>query len=550
MKIKEHDTQLSYDINSYNIKLNNEKNTNLLKSYGLYSLTRLLKSPLKVHLNFKSNKKESNSYHAIIDSTGIKKLESLLSSSEYCAIDTEADDKDPHHATLFGVSFSVKKGEAYFVPLLENDLKDINQEDVVSFLKRVVKMQIKFIGHNIKYDYLLLRRNGINIQNVYFDTMLAAYECYGDWIFFNLKYLSHKLLGKDIKSYKEIVDREETFLELPFKKIVQHACEDADMTFRLYHVLRGELERKGLTSQYFEDTIPLLIKLGGFEFNGIPCNLKKLEKMRRSMLTQLLNLKQNIFDNVGKTFDIDSSKELAVIINDTLKLQEFVRNKKITLSILEQLSINRHVPRLLVRYKRLQRQIKTIDSIAKNIKNKKIHPIFNQIKPPHGQFSSSKPNIFNKDVISNIEICFGKEVKAFFKDHKKSLNILEDLTEDSTLRKDRANKNKRNQFMANHPLMKELDYDELLLKIIIGTHDSFLSKRFMVDKTTISTIIYDLKIRYSSLFQWIEKFQKETSIRGFASFNSKRKYLDGLKSSNIAKRKKALNDVVRWLVQY
>ncbi len=76
--------------------------------------------------------------------------------------------------------------------------------------------------------------------------MLAAYECFGDWTFFNLKYLSYKLLGKEIKSYKEIVDKGKTFFDLPFKKIVNHACEDADITLQVYHSLYKELEKRGI----------------------------------------------------------------------------------------------------------------------------------------------------------------------------------------------------------------------------------------------------------------------------------------------------------------
>jgi len=393
MRIKENNTPLSYNIDNYTIKLNNEKNINLLQSHGFYSLTRLLKSPPKVHLTLNADKKESGSYHAIFDSKGIKVLEKLLLSSEFCAIDTEADDKDPHHATLFGVSFSVKKGEAFFVSLIEDDLKDITRKDVVSFLKRIFINPIKFIGQNIKYDYLLLRKNGIKIKNIHFDTMLAAHECFGDWTFFNLKYLSYKLLGKEIKSYKEIVGKEQTFLELPFKKMVNHACEDADMTLQLYHVLYEELEKKEVSEQYFNDTLPMAGKLGDLEFNGVSANINKFEKIRKRILNKSLDIRRNIYEKIGKEFDIDSQKDLVVILNDSLGLKKFVGSSKITLSVLEQLAINNPVPRLIVQYKRLQKKIRTIDSTAKTVKDKKIRPIFNQIKSLYGQPSSKSPNL-------------------------------------------------------------------------------------------------------------------------------------------------------------
>jgi DNA polymerase-1 len=327
MKIKVNGTSPAYNIDTFAIHLKNKKNKNLLNSYGFHSLTRLLKSPSKFNINLKTiGKKDKSSYIAIVDAKGLKELEKILESSEFCSIDTEADDKDPHNAIIFGVSFSIKKGEAFFVPLIEDDLGDIKQKDVISFLKRISKKPIKFIGHNFKYDYLLLRKNGIKIKNIYFDTMLAAYECFGDWTFFNLKYLSNKLLGKEIKSYKEIVDKGKTFFDLPFKKIVNHACEDADITLQVYHSLYKELEKRGIIDQYFCDTLPMVKKLGDMEFNGVSVSFEKLVVFRKRILNRSLELKKNIFNKIGKEFDIDSQSDLSAIINDTLNLQEFVRS--------------------------------------------------------------------------------------------------------------------------------------------------------------------------------------------------------------------------------
>ena len=244
----------------------------------------------------------------MLDSQGLTTLEALISSSKLCAIDTETDDKDPHQATLFGVSFSVKKGEAFFVPLIENDLKGISPEDVISSLKRIAEAT-DFIGHNIKYDYLVLRKHGIKIGSIHFDTMLAAYECYGDWDFFNLKYLTERLIRKTIKSYKDIVKKEQTFLDLPFKELVRHGCEDADVTLRLYEILKAELKKRGITEQYYNVTLSLAEKLGETEYRGIPVNSDRLNKestpsgggffihlqLYRNLLILANNLNQSIY---------------------------------------------------------------------------------------------------------------------------------------------------------------------------------------------------------------------------------------------------------------
>ncbi len=549
-KARETHLSLSFKPTDLSWNLGNERDASLLKSYGFHSLIRLLKRPIQVHLAPDKALKESTPYNAVVDSKRLKELEALISSSKLCAIDCESDDKNPHQATLFGTAFSVKKGEAFYVSLIESDLMGITPKDVIACLKRICSKATQFIGHNVKYDYLLLRRNGIKIKSIHFDTMLAAYDCYGDWNFFNLKYSSERLLGKMIKSYKDIVRKDQTFLDLPFREIVRHACEDAEVTLGLYHILIKELERKGITEQYFNRTLTQVRILGNLEYNGISLNSDKLKNIRGSLLDEALNIKQNIWDKIGKSFDLDSQKEVSVVLNDTLDLREYLGSKSVTLSALEQLAINRPIVRLIVEYKRKRKQLKTIDSIVKTIREGKIYPTFNQLKSTYGQLTSKNPNLFETEGIPNLKSCFSITIRGYFKDSKRSLDVLENLSEDVNLRRDRVGRSKRNKFIETHPLMKDLDHDDLLLSIVIGYSDVKLSRRFMVDHLTISTIRLDLTERYASLFRWLDEFRKNTAKQGYIKLNNEFKYLDGLKSSNIEKRQKALEFVVRWLIQY
>ena len=148
---------------------------------------------------------------------GYKQLESIVRESKLCSINTESDEKDPRKATLLGISFSVKEGEPYFVPLIETELKGLTRNDVLKAVRRIFNSEVDFIGHNIKYDCLLLRRSDVTIKRVHFDTMLAAYDCHCDWPFFNLPYVCKRYLGKDIKSYSDLVSDGSTFLDLPLR---------------------------------------------------------------------------------------------------------------------------------------------------------------------------------------------------------------------------------------------------------------------------------------------------------------------------------------------
>lgn len=289
-------------------------------------------------------------------------------------------------------------------------------------------------------------------------------------------------------------------------------------------------------------------QLGDMEYNGIQINPDKLKNLRGILLERALAFKQSLWIKVGKDFDVDSQAGIEIVLKETPSLKELIIGKKITVSLLEQLAINHSIPKFIVYYKRVRKQLNMIDSIFKSVKDSKLWPIFNQIKSRYGQLSSTNPGLFDLEKSSDFKHCFNNNFKVFFKDPKKSLAKLGNLSKDSTLQKD--NLSNSYPFMENQPLIKELKPDKLLLLIVIGFSDSKLSKQFLIDQLTITTIRHNLELRYVTLFQWLKNFREQTLRQRFAFANNKRKYFDGLKSSNIEKRKKALNLAVRWLIQY
>ena len=352
-----------------NADLNNidtDRNRNHLKSYAFYSLVRLLPLPNRpaVQPELTRSMPKPDSYHAVIDRAGMQELESLICSSKVCAIDTESDDKDPRKATLFGVAFSVKEGEAYFVPLIDHDLKDIVKDDVLKALKGICESDVKFIGHNLKYDYLLLMRNGLKMRFLHFDTMLAAYECHGEPDLLKLQYLVESKLGKRIKSYSQLVDKGNTLLDLPFEEMVNHGCKDADMTLRLYPIFQDELRVRELTNQFFNHSMQLLMRLGRLESEGISIDEGKLDVIRRNLLERAVALKRNVCEMLGKPFDLDSGTELTAILAQAFGLRPHFGSRIVTLSQLEQLAVSEPRVRKIVEYKRLRSQITAVDSVS------------------------------------------------------------------------------------------------------------------------------------------------------------------------------------------
>lgn len=535
------------------IRLDTPENAQLLAAHGFYSLVRQLapSSSRQVPLyRIDVGRDCSERYRAVTDRDGLTQLQSRVSSSPICAIDTESDSSDPRHAELFGVSFCCAAGEALFVPLHEADLKGLTRQDALIALKTILEQPTRFVGHNIKYDYLLLRRNGIDIQAVHFDTMLATYDCFGDWTFFNLGFLAEKLLGKKITSYKEVVGSDRTFQELPLREIVNHACQDADVTLALHQVLCVELEKRAILDQYRRQTLPLATKLGDLEYEGVAVDTRKLDTIRASLLAGATRLKERVHAGVGRPFDLDSRDELLAALRDRGDLGDHLRPGRITSALLEELAIDRPLVQLIVRYRRARKQLQQVDSIAQSIRGNRIYPVFNQIRSRYGQLSSIKPNLFDVEGVASLKECFAPSMRSYFRDAERAAGNLVRLSHDANLRRDLEAGEKNDRDRESAPVWGSVPDNELLLSVAVGASDVALSRRYLVDRLAVSTRRNDLCRRYPTLFAWLERFRDEAARRGYASVGDQRKYLAGLQSSNVAKRQKAMDLAVRWAIRY
>ena len=354
----------------------------------------------------------------------MEQLGASIKAAKACAIDTESDGKDPRTATLLGIAFSVEQGSATFVPLVGNDLADMTKDDVLKALRRIFDHDGDFIGHNIKYDYLLLRRNGVRMKSIQFDTMLAAFQCHGDWEFFNLPHLCQRLLGKKIKSYSDVVGENQTFVDLPLSEMVNHAGQDADMTLRLYPVLIEQLKERGITAQYFGHTVPLIGHLGDLEFQGIPVNERGIDGIRDSLIERAVHLKDDVCRRLGCDCDLDSPKAVATVLRNALGHRTVAGGGTLTVAALEQLARSNPIVQMIVWYKRLRKQVAEVQSICMAITGKRIYPLFSQIKSPAGILATSDPCLLGVGALPELTACFDSSVRDCFRDKQRSLDAL------------------------------------------------------------------------------------------------------------------------------
>jgi DNA polymerase I-like protein with 3'-5' exonuclease and polymerase domains len=214
------------------------------------------------------------------------------------------------------------------------------------------------------------------------------------------------------------------------------------------------------------------------------------------------------------------------------------------------LAIIEPVARLIVKVKRLRSRAVRLESISTAARNGKIYPLFNQIKSRTGVVATNGPSLFDIEGPSELKSCFDGRVRDLFVDAKTSLHILAEVTKDPVLTKVGKSKSKVDPVIAKHPLMQELDPDELLLRLAVGQSDTASSKRFLVDRSKIATMRHDLEKRYQAMFQWLNSFRRVARAKRYATNGDLRKYIDGLKSSDVARREQALEYAVRWLIRY
>lgn len=512
---------------------NEEKASAALEYYGFWSLKRLLSlsSKSEISIAVPSLEQSSLDYKSVRTRADLAELENMINAAEICAIDTEGSDKDPRSASLYGVSFSVKPGQAVYVPLTQADLKGVSFDEVRSCLKSILNKKTRFIGHNVKFDYVFLWKHGIQISDIHFDTLLAAYDCFGDWDFFNLGDLVRKILGKKIRRYSDLVKKDQTFLDRPFTELMEHACTDADMALRLYYRLNNELHSKQIDKDFFSERMPLLRALAEKETVGVKIDLKKISAYADGFERETDSLKAEIFRQIGFEFELDSPKETCDALAKVVSLGEKVNLRAMTQSVMEQLAWRHPLLILVIKYRRTRKRLRDLAAIGGATKIGRMFPIFNLIRQPHSH-PSSNPNL---DEALRIGAIKDSLLQDTWIDSARALSRIQQLTGDRTLDK---------------KLRDEPDKADMLLAIVLGLSDYAICKQFLISPKEIAKIRSMFETRHRQLFAWVEQFCKNAMMQGYAEFEGHRRYMEGLRSSNIEKKSRAIISVMMWLLRY
>jgi len=360
-------------------------------------------------------------YKIVSNTSDLDELIKRLSAVKTFAFDLETTSLDPMSAQLVGISLAPAKGEAYYIPVGHVGLETIGQlplEQVTERLKSPLEdRKLAKLAHNGKYDITVLAEYGITVQNLTFDTMLAAYLLGEKSL--GLKTLAFGKLAIEMTPISDLIGsgaKQIPMSQVEIARAADYACADADMTLRLAELLEAELHQQRLWQLFSEVELPLMPVLVGMERNGVALDTELLRKMSHRLGEQLLKLEKDIYDNVGHQFNINSPQQLSNVLFEELKLPTARKTKggySTGAAILEELRGVHPVIKFILDYRQLSKIKSTyIDALPSliNPKTGRVHTSFNQTRTATGRLSSSEPNLQNIPVRGEL----GKEVRQAF----------------------------------------------------------------------------------------------------------------------------------------
>jgi len=334
----------------------------------------------------------------------LERLLERLDHAQEVSLDLEATSGDELTARIAGIALAFEPGRGVYVPLrpAEGSSEDgLPPELVLEALKpRLEGGRLGVVGQNLKYDYKLLKRFGVELKRIAFDSMLAGYlldpEGRKD-----LSELAWRYLGHGVRKFKELGVA--NVGELPLDRAAEYAAADAEVVLRLKEAMLPKLKDEGLERLLQEVELPLIPVLAHMELNGILLDPRVLEEQAKELEIYLEQLKQELIQLAGREFNPNSPKQVAHILFDVLRLPVLKRTKtgpSTDATVLEQLAAQTQhpFPEKLLAYRELEKLLNTyVKKLPEHIHpvTGRVHTSFNQSVTATGRLSSSNPNLQN-----------------------------------------------------------------------------------------------------------------------------------------------------------
>jgi DNA polymerase I len=366
-------------------------------------------------------------YRVIASAQELLALLPHLQQAARLAVDTETTALDAMRAALVGISLSVTPGSAYYLPVGHDRRLERGPQLDLEVVRRelgplLADPRLPKIGHNIKYDMTVLARHGLPVEGVAFDSMIAAWILDPSGRGLGLKSQAWQRLGLEMTEIEELLGKagrkqpQLTMDQVPIAKAAPYAAADADMVLRLMDVLRPEIEKRNQWQLLADMEMPLTRVLLDMEMRGMVVDAGYLEDMAGEMAARLSELAEQIHAQAGHPFNINSTRQLATVLFDELKLKAGRRTTtgySTDSTVLEELRRSHPIVDLILEYRQVDKIKGTyVDALPLliNPQTGRVHTSFNQAGASTGRLSSSDPNLQNIPIRSEL----GRRVRGAF----------------------------------------------------------------------------------------------------------------------------------------
>ena len=526
--------------------------------------------------------KKKQKYFVIQSLKDLINLEKKIQKNKLVSIDTETSSLNANLAELVGISLSVNEKEAFYLPLkhsldTNNNFKNLDLQKVFPILKKILEDDsIIKVGHNIKYDKIIFSRIGINLNPVD-DTMLLSYVLDTGKFRHNLDDLAKIYFNYETIKYKDVVGvgkKEKKFNEVNIKDAYIYAAEDADITLRLYKILKKRIISEKLLSVYEYIEKPLINVLAEIEKKGIKVDIKRLKDLSFAFQKKLSKIEKEIFKLSSIEFNIASPKQLGEILFNKLGLEGKKKGKSgaysTSVDVLENLSYQGHkIAEFLLEWRQISKLLNTYTYSLINEVNKKtlrIHTSYSMAATNTGRLSSTDPNLQNIPIRTDE----GKKIRnAFISDKgfklvsldysQIELRLLAHIGKVEDLKK-AFDKNidihKKTASQIFNVELKDVN-DDLRRKaktinygIIYGISAFGLAKQLNIQRSEADLIIKEYFKNYKGILNYINETTDFCKKNGFVKTLFGREcYIEGINNKNSSFRNFAIRAAINAPIQ-
>jgi DNA polymerase-1 len=533
------------DEKAYLIKQKDEEA--LMAFYTQMQFSSLVKAPPK-------NSPPQSRHHLIESEEDLDVLLTKFKNKKEICVDTEATSLEKMKAELVGVGLGISSTDSYYIPLNGSLPKALALKKLKKFFEDPAH---SFFGHNIKYDLHVLSNHDIHVSSICFDTMLASYVLNPEKNRHGLDELALEIYGHQKVSFKELVGKEDDISKIAIDKVASYCCEDVAFTCLLFERFEPLILEKAQEFTFYEIEMPLLPILFAMERQGVFVDLHMLEVMSVSLKKDLDTLEKEIYALSGKSFNIQSPKQLGEILFEDLKIPH-PKQKKTTgystaADVLEEIRGSHPIIEKILDFRTLVKLKSTyVDALPLQINNTthKIHCTFNQTGTATGRLACQDPNLQNIPIRSAI----GKTIRNAFKPSQKGYSFLSADYSQIELRIVAHLSNDKNMVHAflhssdihrataalifNVPESEVTDQMRSQAKavnfgIIYGQGPYVLSQQLGIDVRSAGKFIKEYYERYSGVKEFLDECKEVAKKEGVTyTMTKRRRAIPDIQSSN------------------